>query len=96
MVPRDTLCKNALRYRTANRVGYHTAFTYCYAMDQVKQGSKTLLNLFQKSLAKNVWPNKGLDSPTLGPSTNDPSYATSSSEMDASHYLRIEEKSSVP
>ena len=64
-------------------------------MDQVKKGSRTLLDLFQASLAKKCWPNKGLDSPTPGSSTNDPSYATSSSEMDASHFLRIDEKSSV-
>ena len=65
-------------------------------MDQVKQGSKTLLDLFQASLAKKCWPNKGLYTRMPGPSTNDPSYATSSSEIDASHYLCIDEKSSVP
>ena len=45
-------------------------------MDQIKQGSKTSLDLFQVSLAKKYWPNKGLDSPTSGPSTNDTSYAS--------------------
>ena len=33
-------------------------------MDQVKQGCKTLLDLFQASSAENCRPNKGLDSPT--------------------------------
>ena len=65
-------------------------------MDKIKQGSKTLLDPFEASLAKKCWPNKGLHSPTPGPSTNDPSYATSSFEMDASCYLRNDEKSSVP
>ena len=36
---------------------------------------------FQASSAKRCKPNKGLDSPAHGPSTNDPSYATSSSEI---------------
>ena len=35
-------------------------------MDQVKQGSKTLLDLFQASSAEKCRPNKGLDSPTPG------------------------------
>ena len=56
-------------------------------MDQVKKGSKTLLDFFQASLAKKYKSNKGLDSPTSGPSTNDPSYATSSSKIDESHYF---------
>ena len=38
--------------------------------------------------------NKGLNPPLLGPSTNDPSYATSSSEIGESHHLCCEEKSS--
>ena len=47
-------------------------------MDQVKRGSKTLFNFFfQESLAEHCKSNKGLDSPTPGPSTNNPSYATS-------------------
>ena len=51
-------------------------------MDQVKEGSKTIiLDLFQVSSAKKCKPNKGLDSPTPGPSTNDPNYATLSSVM---------------
>ena len=33
------------------------------------------------SFAKRCKPNKGLDSLAPGPSTNDPSYATSSSEI---------------
>ena len=38
-------------------------------MDQVKEGSKTIiLALFQASSAKKCRPNKGLDSPTPGPS----------------------------
>ena len=35
-------------------------------MDQVKQGSKTLLDLFQASSAEKCRPNKGLDPPTPG------------------------------
>ena len=35
-------------------------------MDQIKQGSKTLFDLFQASLAEKCRPNKGLDSPTPG------------------------------
>ena len=49
-------------------------------MDQVKQGSKTILDLFQAYSAKKCRPNKGLDSLTPWSSTNDPSHATSSSE----------------
>ena len=49
-------------------------------MDQVKQGSKTLLDLFQVSSAQKSRLNKELDSPTPGPSTNDPRYATLSSK----------------
>ena len=64
-------------------------------MDQVKEGSKTIiLDLFQASLAKKCRPNKGLDFPTPGPSTNDQNYATSSSEIGKSHYLCSDEKSS--
>ena len=51
-------------------------------MDQVKEGSKTIIvELFQVSLAKKCRPNKGLGSPMPRPSTNDPNYATSSSEI---------------
>ena len=60
-------------------------------MDQVKKGSKTLLDLCQASSAKKCRPNKGLNSVT--PSTNDPSHTTSSSEIGESHYLRSDEKS---
>ena len=35
-------------------------------MDQVKKGSRTLLDLFQAFSAKKCRPNKGLDSPTPG------------------------------
>ena len=62
-------------------------------MDQVNQGSKTILDLFQASLAKKCRPNKGLDSPTPGSSTNDMNYATSSSKIDESHYLCRDKKS---
>ena len=34
------------------------------------------------SFAERCKPNKGLDSPAPGPSTNDPSYATSSPKID--------------
>ena len=62
-------------------------------MDRVKEGSKTIiLGLFQASSAKKCRPNKGLDSPTPGPSTNDPNYAISSSEIGKSHYLCSDEK----
>ena len=67
---------------------------YCQVMDQVKQGSKTLLDLFQVSSAKNCRPNKGLDSPTPMPSTNDLSYATSSSKKRRIALFRSDEKSS--
>ena len=64
-------------------------------MDQVKEGSKTIiLDLFQASSTKTCRPKKGLDSPTPGSSTNDPNYATSSSEIGESHYLCSDEKSS--
>ena len=63
-------------------------------MYQVNQDSKNLLDLFQASLANKCWPNKGLDSPTPRPSTNDPSYATLYSEISKSHYLCSDEKSS--
>ena len=57
-------------------------------MNQVKQGSKTIiLDLFQALSAKKCRPNKGLDSPMPRPSTNDPNYATSSSEIGELHYL---------
>ena len=61
-------------------------------MDQVKQGSKTLLDFFEASFAKKCKPNKGLDSLTLGSSTNDLSYATLSSEIGKLHYLHSDEK----
>ena len=50
-------------------------------IDRAKKGSKTLLGLCvcQANSVKNYKSNKGLDSSTLGPSTNDPNYATSSS-----------------
>ena len=63
-------------------------------MDHVKHGFKTLLDIFQVSLAENCKPNKGLNSSMPRPSTNDPSYATSSSEIGESHYLHSDEKSS--
>ena len=57
-------------------------------MHQVKKGSKTLLDFFffQASLAKKCKSNKALDSPTPGPSLNDLSYATLSSEIGELHY----------
>ena len=62
-------------------------------MDQVKEGSKTIIfYLFQASSAKKCGPNKELDPPTPGPSLNDPNYATSSSEIGESHYLCSDEK----
>ena len=64
-------------------------------MDQDKQGSKTIiLDLFQSSSSKKCRPNKGLDSPTPGTSTNDPNYATLSSKIGESHHLCSHEKSS--
>ena len=64
-------------------------------MNQVKEGSKTIiLDLFQASSAKKCRPNKGLDSPTPGPRTNDPNYATLPSEICELHYLCSDEKSS--
>ena len=63
-------------------------------MDQVKESSKTIiLGPFQASSTKKCRPNNGLDSSTPGPSTNDPNYATSSSEIGESHYLCSDEKS---
>ena len=63
-------------------------------MDQVKEGSKTIiLDLFQASSAKRCRSDKGLDSPTSGPSTNDPNYATSSSKIGEKHCLYSDEKS---
>ena len=62
-------------------------------MDQVKKGSKTLLDFFQASSAKKCKSFKGLDSPTPRPSTNDRSKATSSSKIRESHYLCSDEKS---
>ena len=64
-------------------------------MDQVKKGSKTLLELdfflvYSTEICKS---NKELDSPTPGPSTNSLSYATSFSEIAESHYLCSDEKS---
>ena len=58
-------------------------------MDQVKKGSKTLLDFFSPSVfsLKKCKSNKGLDSPTLQPSHNESSYATASSEIGKSHYL---------
>ena len=95
MIPPVSLCKNVLRYRTCKQVRYHEEFTYCEAMDQVKEGCKTtILDLFQASSAKKCRPNKGLDSPTPGPNTNAPNYATSSSEIGESHYLCNDKKSS--
>ena len=58
-------------------------------MDQVKKGSKTLLDFFQASWAKKCKSNKGLDFSMLAQSTNDPSYATSSSEIGESHYSAL-------
>ena len=43
------------------------------------------------SFAKRCKPNKGLDYPAPGPSTNDPSYATSSSKIGEYHYLHSDE-----
>ena len=62
-------------------------------MDQVKKGSKTLLDFFfQPSSAKKK--SKGLDSPMPGPSTKDLNYATPSFKIGKSPYLRCDEKSS--
>ena len=63
-------------------------------MDQVKKGSKTLLDFFQAYSTEMCKSNKELDSPTLGPSKYNPSYATSFSEICESHYLCSDEKSS--
>ena len=64
-------------------------------MDQVKKGSKTLLDFFfQVCSAKICKSNKGLVSPTPGSVTNDPSWATSSFKTGKSHYLHSDEKSS--
>ena len=41
----------------------------------------SILDFFQASSDKRCKPNKGLDSPAPRPSTNDPSYATLSSEI---------------
>ena len=41
----------------------------------------SILDFFQVSSAKRFKPIKGLDSPAPRPSTNDPRYATSSSEI---------------
>ena len=62
-------------------------------MDQFKQGSKTILDLSQVSLAEKCRPNKGLESPLPGPSINHLSYATLSSKIGESHYLRSDENS---
>ena len=63
-------------------------------MDQVKKGSRTLLHFFfyQAYLVKKCKSNKGLDSPTIWSITNDPNYATLSSEIRESHYMCIDEK----
>ena len=62
-------------------------------MDEFKKGSKTLLDFFFKAYSvKKCKSNKGLDSPTIGPSTNNPSCATSSSEISESYYLCSDEK----
>ena len=50
-------------------------------MDQVKKGSKTLLDFFQASLAKKYKSDKGLDYFTPAPSTDDLKYATSYSKV---------------
>ena len=81
MVPHVSLCKNVFKYQSANRVGYHTAFTYCETIDHMKQAFKTLLDFFQGSSAEKCEPSKGLNSPKPGQSKNDPSYATLSSEI---------------
>ena len=47
----------------------------------MKQAFKTLLDCFQASSAEKCKPSKGLKSSTPGQSTNDQSYATSSSEI---------------
>ena len=61
-------------------------------MDQIKKGSKTLLYIFfQASSAEECKSNKGLDSPTPGPSMDDPSYATLSSKISESQYICSEE-----
>ena len=64
-------------------------------MDQVKKGSKTLLDFFQASLTKKCKSNEKLDSPTLVPITNNLSYATLSSKIGESHYLFSDEKSHI-
>ena len=63
-------------------------------MDQVKKGSKTLLDFFQASLAKKYKSDKGLDYFTPAPSTDDLKYATSSSKVGERYYFRSDEKSS--
>ena len=56
---------------------------YCKAMDQVKKGSKALVDfVFKRSWLKN------------GNQISNPSYATSSSKVGELHYLRSDEKSS--
>ena len=60
-------------------------------MDQVKKCSKTLFDFFQASSAEEYKSNKGLDFSTPAPRTNDPSYATSSSEIGELHYLHNDE-----
>ena len=61
-------------------------------MDQVKTGSKTLFDFFfQASSTEKYKSNKGLDFSTPAPSTNDPSYATSSSEIGELHYFHRDE-----
>ena len=63
-------------------------------MDHVKPAFKTLFDFFQVSSAEKCKPNKGLNSPMPEQSTNDQSYATLSSEISESLYLRSDEKSS--
>ena len=63
-------------------------------MDHVKQGFKTSLDFIQASSAEKCKPNRCLNSPTPGTSTNDLSYATLSSEIGELHYRCSDEKSS--
>ena len=63
-------------------------------MDHVKHAFKTLLDFFQAYSAEKFKPNKGLNSPMPGKGTNDPSCATSSSEISESLYLCSDGKSS--
>ena len=58
------------------------------------RANPALFNFFQLHSGTKCESNTGLDSPTIGPSPNDPSYASSSSEIGESLYLCSEEKSS--